>query len=188
MSKNPRATLKHKSFELVYRDLALPLMKFLVKRLGGNTLAAEEVFSDTVFAAYKGWHTFEHKSSYFTWICKIGIHKIADYYRKQIHEQSRIVAPLLEEIADSGSENLSFEERLILREVQSKVKECLMLLPEEKRRLLYLRFYKELSVKKIAQIMGVSERSVEGKIYRAKNELKMILSKEPEFALLKDSQ
>ena len=38
----------HKSFVIAYRNFALPLMKFIVKRLGGNQEAAEEVFARTV--------------------------------------------------------------------------------------------------------------------------------------------
>lgn len=184
MKQNPQKSITYKSFELLYKEIALPLMKFIVKRLGGNQYVAEEIFSETIFAAYKGWHTFKHKSTYFTWICKIALFKIADYYRKQIHERSVIVAPLLEEIAVSNFDKLSIEEKIVLRELQEDVKKCLSLLPEEKRRLLYLRYYKELSIKKIAEIFGTSERSIEGKIYRAKLNLKQVIYSQKEFLYL----
>src|SRR3989337_3635478 len=128
----------HKSFVILYRSFALPLMKFIVKRVGGNQDMAEEVFARTVSAAWEGWYAFEHKSSYFTWVCRIALNKMADYYRNQVHERSRIIAPTFEMLADLGQHSLSPEEKLALQELKSCVLECLMLLPPQKRRLLHL--------------------------------------------------
>jgi RNA polymerase sigma-70 factor (ECF subfamily) len=180
MEKTPRL-FRHESFEIVYRKLALPLMKFLVKRMGGDQAAAEEVFARTISAAWQGWHTFRHKSSYFTWICKIGLNKIADYYRDQVNNNSRWVLPVLENLAYSDPGRLSPLEKLELAELRAALRECLNLLPEDKRHLLQFHYWRELSIKEIAVIFNTSERSVEGKIYRAKRVLKEILqTKHPE--------
>lgn len=173
MRKTPR-----KSFVIAYKSIALPLMKFIVKRLGGNQEAAEEVFSRTVSAAWEGWNTFEHKSKFFTWICRIALNKIADYYRQEIHQRSVMVAPFLEEIAEFKKDELTPEEKLILDELRISIRSCITLLPDEKRKLLYLRYWKEMTIIQIAKTLGVSERSVEGKIYRAKQNLKEILNVE----------
>ncbi len=177
MNKTP-----HKSFTVAYQAFALPLMKFIVKRLGGNKEIAEEVFARTVSAAWEGWTKFERKSKFFTWICRIALNKIADYYRKEFHEGSVFVAPFLEELADFKKDELTPEEKLILDELRISVRSCILLLPEEKRRLLYFRYWKMMSITQIAKTMNVSERSIEGKIYRAKQNLKEILSiKHPEI-------
>lgn len=159
-------------------------MKFIVKRMGGNQDAAEEVFSQTVEAALKGWYAFENKSSYFTWICRIALNKMADYYRHQINEKSVIIAPGFEILAKIGSTELSPEEKMALDELKSCILECLKLLPPEKRQLLYLRYWKELSHKEIAKIMGLTERAVEGQLYRAKQALKLVIEeKYPDLSL-----
>ena len=170
MSKTP-----HISFVILYRSFALPLMKFIIKRVGANQETAEEVFSQTITSAWEGYHTFKNKSKFFTWICRIALNKIADYYRTEIHEQSVFVAPLLEEIAYVKDDDLAPEEKLALQEMRISVRACLSLLPPEKRQLLYLRFWKSMSIKEIAKFFGVSERSVEGKIYRAKRSLAELL-------------
>lgn len=188
MNKTPQTkistSLRHRAFVKVYKKIALPLMKFLIKHMGGDKDAAEEVFSQTVITAWLGWHTFKHKSSYFTWICRIALNKIADYYRKEVNERSGIISPLLHNIAEFKSNTLSPEEELILNELKTSVKECILLLPPEKQRLLYFRYWKDLSIKKISLILGISERSAEGKIYRAKQDLKLIvIKKNPELVL-----
>lgn len=173
---------RHQSFELAYRKLALPLMKFLVKRMGGDQEAAEEVFARTISAAWEGWHTFRHKSSYFTWLCRIGLNKIADYYRDQVNDNSRWVLPVLEKVAEADTRELTPLERLSLAELRAAMRECMSLLPDESRQFLQFRFWRAMSIKEIAALTRSSERSVEGKIYRAKQLLKRILRKEhPEF-------
>jgi len=167
----------HDSFEIAYRRLALPVLKFIVKKMGGDQIAAEEVFARTISAAWEGWHSFRHKSSYFTWICRIALNKIADYYRDQVNDNSRWVLPLLEDIAQADTGKLDPYERVALSELRKAMAECLDLLPDEKRKLLQFRFWREMSIREIAALTGSSERAVEGKIYRAKKILKVILQR-----------
>jgi RNA polymerase sigma-70 factor, ECF subfamily len=186
MDQTPRQAKKlarkHQSFAALYKIFALPLMKFLVKKMGGNQQAAEEVFSRTIVAAWEGWHTFENKSSYFTWVCRIGLNKMADYYREQVHQRSVLVVPTLETLANIKDKGLLPEEKLALMELRASIRECLAILPPEKRRLIYLRFWQELTIKKIAGILGISERAAEGQLYRAKLTLKEVIStKRPEL-------
>lgn len=165
------------SFESIYHQLALPLTKFIVKRLGGNTEAVDEVFSDTITAAWKGWHTFNHKSSYFTWLCRIALNKIADYYRDQINRESMILTPALKGLAEADPRDLSPEEKLALEDLCASVRNCINLLPPHSRKLLYMRYWQHLSIKDIAVILGISERATEGKLYRAKHSLRRKLAK-----------
>lgn len=174
MGKTTRL-FKHQSFEAIYKFLALPVLKFIVKKMGGNQTAAEEVFARTISAAWEGWHKFRHKSSYFTWICRIALNKIADYYRDQVNDNSRWVLPVLENITQADTGTLDSYERASLAELRSAMRECLDLLPDEKRKLLQFRFWREMSIREIATLTGSTERAVEGKIYRAKQVLKKIL-------------
>lgn len=159
---------KHEHFAALYKKFALPLSKFLIKKMGGDQQAAGEIFSQTIVAAWKGYHTFEHKSQFFTWLCRIGLNKIADYYKDQVNKRSKLVFPTLSSWANIEDKSLSLEEKIALEELKNSVRECLKLLPEEKRQLLYLRFWQEMTIKSIADLLGISERAAEGKLYRAK--------------------
>jgi RNA polymerase sigma factor (sigma-70 family) len=169
-------------FATLYKTFGTPLMKFIFKHIGAEQDAAEEIFGKTVAAAWKGFGTFEHKSQFFTWICRIALNKIADYYRSQINERSRFVAPILEDIANIEDKNLTPEENLVLLELRVSIRQCFDTLPVDTKKLLYLRYWEELTIKEIAREMNVSERSVECKIYRAKQLLKQIVYiKHPEI-------
>ena len=156
-------------FEKVYRKLALPLTKFIIKAVGGKEEVVDEVLSETFTAAWRGWHTFKHKSSYFTWLCRIALNKIADYYRDQVNRNSGIIVPLFGNLDIPDDKSLSPEEKLALKELRESVNNCLNLLPYEKRRLLWFRYWKDLSYTEMARIMNISERAVEGRLYRARH-------------------
>lgn len=173
---NPRILSSHPlirfSFSKAYRLFALPLTKFIVSRLHGDQQAIEEVFAATVEAAWKGHQTFRSKSTYYTWLCRIALNKIADYYRYKINRRSGIIAPLFDSLAAMESINPTPEEQLALLELKSALLDCLDLLPPKTRQLLHLRFWKELTVKEIAATLGLSERAVEGQLYRAKKQFR----------------
>ena len=166
MNKNPY----RKPFEVLYKEFALPLTKFIVKRGGGDKELVDEVFSRTIEASFKGYHTFRNKSSFFTWICRIALNKIADYYRSEINERSGIIVPIIEGITEPTNDP-SYEEKMALDELRASVRDCINLLPFKYRQLVYLRYWKNLTYDQISKITGVSERAVEGRLYRARNEL-----------------
>ena len=172
--KAPGKSFAIVSFEKVYRELALPLTKFVMKRMGANEKQVEEVVEETVVAAWRGWNTFEHKSSYFTWLCRIALNKIADYYHDQVNRNSRIIVPFIEALTETDSKSLSPEESLALKELRKSVNNCLDLMSPEKRKLLQFRYWYDLSYSEIGKILGISERAVEGQIYRAKHEFAKI--------------
>ena len=169
MKKNPCKPAPH-SFVVIYNELALPLTKFVMKRMGASDEKVEDIVEETVVAAWRGWNTFRHKSSYFTWLCRIALNKISDYYRDQVHKNSRIVVPLIEALTETDGKSLSPEEALALKELRKSVNGCLDLMSPEKRQLLQFRYWYDMSYEEIGSILGISERAVEGQIYRAKHE------------------
>ncbi|MCX6703985.1 MAG: sigma-70 family RNA polymerase sigma factor [Candidatus Woesebacteria bacterium] len=172
MPKNPYGW-----FDEFYKKLALPLTKFVMKRIGARGVEVDEIVEETFVAAWRGSQTFRHKSSYFTWLCRIALNKIADYYHDQVNSRSGIIVPLIDAITQKDEKSLSPEESLALKELRKSVNDCLNLLPYEKRRLLWFRYWKDMSYTEISKIMGISERAVEGQIYRAKHEFTKVWSK-----------
>jgi RNA polymerase sigma-70 factor (ECF subfamily) len=168
----------NESFSKEFEKLAVPLTKFVIKRVSGDSEATEEVLSSTMVAAWKGWGSFRHKSSYFTWVCRIALNKIADYYHDQINNNSKFVVPILDAITDMDNKSLSPEETLALKELRTSVNDCLNLLSPEKRQLLHFRYWYDLSYNEIAKMLGMSERAVEGQLYRARHEFAKVWSRE----------
>lgn len=128
---------------------------------------AQEVLQETWVAALKSYHTFHHKSSYFTWLCKIALNKLADYYRGQVNRRSKIVVPTIEKFNQIVDPQLSLEEKVSLDELKARVNQCLNLLPPQYRQLLQFKYYEQLTSRQIQVKLDLSARSLEGKLYRA---------------------
>jgi len=180
MKKSPRYEPAPKSFVAIYNELILPLTKFVIKRMGAGENEAGEVIEETFVAAWRGWNSFEHKSSYFTWLCRIALNKISDYYRDQVNKNSRIVVPLIEALTEADTKSLSPEERMALHDLRKSVNKCLDSMSPEKRKLLQFRYWYDMSYKEIGVLMGISERAVEGQIYRAKQEFAKVWGRNPD--------
>ncbi len=141
--------------------------RFLLKRTGDPEVA-QEVLQETWVAALKSYKSFRHKSSYFTWLCKISLNKLADYYRDQVNKRSKLVIPTIDKFNQIIDPQLSVEEKLSLEELKLKVNQCLNLLPPQYRQLLQLRYYEQLTSSQISVRLNLSPRVLEGKLYRAR--------------------
>lgn len=137
---------------------------------------AESVVQDTLIAAFKSFHTFHNKSKYFTWLCKIALNKLRDYYREQVHYRSKIVIPAIDSFNQIIDPKISAEEQLSLEELKQSVNSCLDSIPPDYRQLLHLRYYKELSTKEIGSLLKLSPRQIEGRLRRARLSLAKVVS------------
>lgn len=163
-------------FTDTYSRFGKNILRFILKRNGGDLSAAEVVLQDTFIAAFKSYKTFRHKSSYFTWLCKISLNKMSDYYRDQVHHRSKIIVPTLQQLNSILDPAISPEERLSLQELCRGVNASLDLLPVEYRQLLHLKYYQQLSGRQICFKLQISPRQLEGRLYRARVALAKVIT------------
>lgn len=141
-------------------------LRAYLKRRVDNPEAQEEVLQETLIAAQQSFGRFKYRSSFFTWLCAIANHEMADYYRKQKIKTllfSRF--PWLEHLAE---EALGPEQKLVRKELATQVTRSLSRLNEGYRQLLRLRYYQGLSVAKIATKYHVSYKTIESRLARAR--------------------
>jgi RNA polymerase sigma-70 factor (ECF subfamily) len=159
----------------IYHALSRKVLKFVLKRNGGDLETAEAVLQDTFIAAFRSYKAFRHKSSYFTWLCKISLNKLTDYYRNEVHRKSKFVIPSLNQLNSVFDPGLTPEEKLSLDELRNSVNSCLDLLPPEYRQLLHLKYYQDLTGREICLKMNLTPRQLEGKLYRARHTLAKVM-------------
>lgn len=161
-------------FETLYKSHISPLTRFVFKKIGSDPYQAEIIVSETFEAAWKGYKTFKHKSSFFTWLCRIALNKLADYYKDQINNRSKLVFPTLKKLAQIESKDIAIDEKIALDELKESVNNVLNLLPDDKRKLLQFKYYKDLSNKEISIILNITTKAVEGRLRRARWTFKKI--------------
>jgi len=140
---------------------------------------AQEIVQETFSSAIRSAEGFHGRSSIFTWLCSIANNKVADYYRRKKRETKKRVdyAPELTQPSDRDQDVSSLAESA---ETGEFVRQALSALPLHYKQVLILKYVEEFTVSDISQMMGRSQKSIEGLITRARKELHIRLDKKNE--------
>ena len=68
---------------VLYERHAEPLFAFICHHLDGARQEAEEVWQDTLVAAIRALPGYRGQSRFFSWLCSIARHKLADHWRRR---------------------------------------------------------------------------------------------------------
>ena len=151
-----------------YDGLVLYLRRYL-----GNDQDAEDMAEETILTLTTKRPAYKRKSSFKTWLYAIGRNNALYYLRKNNREMPIPTEDLAE--YPNGSNVL---EEYVRDEEKSLVRGAMQRLPEEYRKVLWLKFFDNMSAKEIALAMNRTNHSVNGLLKRAKSALKTELAKE----------
>lgn len=163
---------------MLYERYADPLFAFICHYLGGSRSDAEELWQDTLLAATQSMESYSGQSRFFTWLCGIARHKIAD--RLRCRGQPAVVFSEVsnKQLAALLEKGPLPEEILIRRETRLRVVEVLTELPEEYRMALTARYAEQRSVEEVAQLLGKTYKAAESVLTRARTAFRALLSKQ----------
>ena len=143
-------------------------------KLTGDYFAAEDIAQETFISAYEHLDEFDGTSEK-AWLCRIASNKCIDYLKAA--ERRAVPASdeetlLMESTRDSPPE--VFATRDVLQEVEGKCKD----LPEGYAEIARMYFMGSMSAREISDKMGIPVKTVQTKIYRAREMLKKTVRKE----------
>lgn len=128
-----------------------------------NEDAALDVVQDCILKAYESIKNLRKPEYFKTWITRILINCANQYFNKN----RRIIHSDIPQEAEAAAD-ISIEERCDLYHAIDQ-------LPERYRTVVILRYYNDLKISEIAEIMEIPEGSVKAYLYRAKRELRVYL-------------
>ena len=135
----------------------------------GNFADAQDVAQDAFIRVYKNINSFKFNSRFSTWFYRIVVNLGHDFLRKK--KRSKVVLdngnkmqPLDEQNEDG--KNADPGKMLLNKELKAKIEEELTLLPEKQQVAFSLRYKKDMKMREIAEVMGVSESSVKMHLFR----------------------
>ncbi len=158
--------------ELVEREGARILGLGL--KLCGNRADAEDLVQETFLQAFRKWDQFEGRSSPSSWLYTIAARVCQRRHRRRAGEPARMES--LDELLPSGElkvaqvpslEDSAFDARL-RQELGSIVDRSLRALPLDFRIPLVLKEIADLSVREIAEVLGVKVATVKTRLHRAR--------------------
>ena len=155
-----------------------PVLSF-VYRMTGDAAAADDIAQEVFVRVFRKIGEFRLRpgqASFSTWLFQIARNATLDQQRHRQRHPSESIE-VLEESADTLASNAASPEAALLRaELGTEIAAAVAALPEDQRVALVLAEYQELPVAEIAAVMGCSQKSVESRLYRARQALRQRLA------------
>ena len=159
----------------------------LVRHYTTKTVEVEDIVQDTFIKAFRKLSTFQHQSSFSTWLYRIAVNTSLDFLKRagrnpvQAVEDPEMLSPSIE----SGQARVILppDSRMEREETARVTHEVLEELPEIFRTVLVLREFEDLSYQEMADLLGISIGTVESRLFRARARFKEALVRlYPEYA------
>ena len=145
------------------------LLNSIIYQMVHNVDTTEDLTQEAFIKCYKKLNKYNEKYTFKYWLISIARNNTIDYLRKK------------RETADIDSINPSFmsyrdRDNAYENERSAKIDQAMQALCEEDRMILYLKYHQQYKNPEICNIMGIDEKHVRIKIYRAKGKLREIMN------------
>jgi RNA polymerase sigma-70 factor (ECF subfamily) len=143
---------------------------------------AWDVAQETFVRVHAHLAEFEEKSSFSTWLHRIGTHLAIDAVRRERRSQKDDVDEVDEaDLAGGGEGILSTtlgndpRANVLRRELAGKIQEALATLPEKHRTILVLREVEGLSYEELAERLAIHKGTVMSRLFHARRKMQVAL-------------
>ena len=141
----------------------------------GDPDEALDITQETFIAAFTALPRYDRTRSFRVWIARIALNKCRDWARRRAVRSFFTFASPIDEalnLADSGA---SPEEALHSQHELSHIQAAIAALPVALKDVLLLRTIEAMSQADTAQVLGITDKTVETRLYRARAKLAEIL-------------
>lgn len=156
----------------VYRDTIDGLFRFTVRRCGGDRDLAEDITQETWLRAVRSWRSEGIPERPLAWLCTVAARLLSNHRRSIAQHPVEL----------DGREAVAPDERSARDRTarRSLLERALRRLPDVQHRLLEAFHLEGRRIADIARDLGTSERSVEGRLRRARLRLRQVLESDPD--------
>jgi len=157
-----------------YRETIRPLYAFVSRRVGGDLGLAEDLVQDTWMRALATWPTRGVPDEPLAWLLWVARHALVSHFRRK---RPRPVDPASIDLETAALVPESPDTAAIVGWGLTRLRRA-------DADLLEAFYFDGLSVREIARARALSERAVEGRLYRARAKLKRALTRHARAAAL----
>jgi RNA polymerase sigma-70 factor (ECF subfamily) len=164
----------------------------LVRHYTRSAVEVEDIVQDAFIKAYRRLETFQHQSSFSTWLYRIAVNTALDFLKRAGRNPVRAVEDpeLVGTPGDAGAgrergRSIAAPEANLEREEVARIThEALDEIPEIFRTVLVLREFEDMAYQEMADLLGISIGTVESRLFRARARFKdALLRLHPEYAV-----
>ena len=140
----------------------------------GNEADANEVTQETFIAALKSLRKYQEKNSFKAWLYTIALNLSRSHLRKRkvLERLKSTVGGILQ---TESRRQPSPEDEVVRTEKEALVWDELNKLDERHRTVMILRYFHELSVAEIAEVMSINEGTIHSRLHYAREKLRVAL-------------
>ena len=132
---------------------------------------ADEAAQEALISAIDRLHSFRGEACFTTWLYAITLNVCRGRLRKRRARERLVqVLHILFRVNDEAPDHV--EQRVIERETDAAVWQAIKALPDKEREVVVLRYYHQLRQADIAQVLGVSDRTVRARLSSAHESLR----------------
>ncbi|MGR4889957.1 RNA polymerase sigma factor [Sphingopyxis sp. LARHCG72] len=165
----------------VYREFLARYKAPVFRLIRSNIADADEAMDltqETFVAGFAALARYDGERPFRTWISRIAINKCRDWARRRAVRSFFARALPLESAHDVASEGPTPDVEAGDRAELARVRAAMGELPHNLREVLVLRGVEDLSQSEAAEILKVSEKTIETRLYRARAKLRVLLGGE----------
>lgn len=140
----------------------------------GDTAEANEITQDTFIAALRALPAYEEQKSFKAWLFTIAVNQSRSRLRKR-RTLERLKASLTTLFHVELQKQVLPEEMVIQNEKEAALWTALQQMDERHRMVVILRYFHELSVMEIAEVLAINEGTVHSRLHNAREKLKSAL-------------
>ncbi len=158
------------AFEELYHRYQ-PYVYNVVHGIVQNAEDARDVTQDVFLQVYDSLGRFRGGSAFSTWLYRVAVNAAITHVRKHKRHLQVPLDSLREFRADIDAEP---EQQAQRAETQEAVQNALAQLPEQQRTALVLRYFQELSLEEMAEVLNCSVAAVKVRLHRARNNFRRL--------------
>ncbi|MFQ3332170.1 MAG: RNA polymerase sigma factor (sigma-70 family) [Thalassomonas sp.] len=169
----------NKSFETLLSRHKSRVFAFIMSKVKNRDIT-EDIFQDTFIKVINSLKRgkYNEEGKFLPWMMRISHNLVIDHFRKE--SKMRKIRPTAEfdifDVLDDGSKNQ--EEMMIQTQVHSDLKVLIEQLPDDQKEVLKMRYFEDLSFKKIADLTDSSINTSLGRMRYALINLRKLAEKQ----------
>lgn len=167
----------HAAFNMLVKRHKEPLYRF-VRRYVGQADDAYDILQDSFVSAWTALSRYDPKRPFAPWLHRIALNKCRDFGRRQAVRRAllRIVAVEPQDVSQSEAEIIDAEAQASNK--LHRLNKAVADLPARYKEPLLLTAMEGRSHDEVAQILGISSKAVEMRVYRARHQLRQAMGEQ----------
>jgi RNA polymerase sigma factor, sigma-70 family len=168
----------HQAFESLVRRYQRQVANLIYLTMG-NRDDVDDIAQEVFIRVYRSLSKFKFDASFFSWLYRITMNLCIDEIRKRKIRRVLSLDYLTEDNLEKNRKSKDYtmaSDSVLTEEKRQVIQSALQRLTPEHREVLVLREYQDLSYNEIAETLGLRLEAVKSRIFRARMELKNLLS------------